>query len=134
MRTPGSELTWIQSPVEPDLFPGQVDTETGFKNVYLLLFFLCKLPGTQDLNATSRGGLQSIFFPEAIVSYSWGRNMITPVQLMRMYGLTALPPLLYEAYDTRVTTATRIHSADQTPELESGALNRWAMTRHVSCF
>ena len=74
------------------------------------------------------------FLPEAIASYSWGRNMINPVQLMRMYGLTALPPLLYEAYDTRVTTATRIHSADQTPELESGALNRWAMTRHVSCF
>ena len=47
---------------------------------------LCKSPDTQGLKATSRCGLQ-LFFPEAVATYSYGWNRVTPFTVHTGIGL-----------------------------------------------
>ena len=105
------------------------------------LLVLCKSPDTQGLKATSRCELQ-LFFSRGhcrlLLGLKQGYPFHSPYECRLGYlqfeawpvEQKALPPQLYVA---SVTTGIRNpHPADQTPVLESGALNRSAMTLPTS--
>ena len=94
-------------------------------------------------------GYNFLFLPGASATYSWGWNGVTPFTVHTDVGLGIihekpgwyskkhyLPNFTKQSWfsvlpkDTKCHVGTRTHTADQTSELEPGALNRYATTHH----
>ena len=110
----------------------------------IFIFILCKSPDTRGLKATSRCGLQLFFFrghchlllglkqgyPFDIFPYECrlGYHQFEACRAGRAESTTS--PILCSKCHNRDSNQ---HPADQTPVLESGALNRSAMTLPQDC-